>query len=158
MKRNHLLQRAIGDQLRGPEGIAKLATALALAGVTPAVDKPLDGVNLLPYFSGQKSSDPHEILFWRMKARRIWAVRMGDWKLVAAHGWHDIPASVTKPRLINLAEDIGEKNDLSEKFPDKVKELKDALSQTVLTNFTALDDRVDQFSELVSNSLLTCVG
>ena len=32
----------------------------------------------------------------------------------------------------------------------KVKEVKDALSNTILTNFTALDDRVDQFSELVS--------
>lgn len=31
----------------------------------------------------------------------------------------------------------------------KVKEVKDALSNTILTNFTALDDRVDQFSELV---------
>ena len=35
----------------------------------------------------------------------------------------------------------------------KLKELKDALSQTILTNFTALDDRVDQFSELVSIKL-----
>ncbi len=34
---------------------------------------------------------------------------------------------------------------------NKLKELKDALSQTILTNFTALDDRVDQFSELVSS-------
>ena len=32
----------------------------------------------------------------------------------------------------------------------KLKEMKDVLSQTILTNFTALDDRVDQFSELVS--------
>ena len=31
----------------------------------------------------------------------------------------------------------------------KIKEVKDALSSTILTNFTALDDRVDQFSELV---------
>lgn len=37
----------------------------------------------------------------------------------------------------------------------KLKELKDALSQTILTNFTALDDRVDQFSELVDNNLET---
>jgi len=36
---------------------------------------------------------------------------------------------------------------------EKVKELKEALSSTILTNFTALDDRVDQFSELVSASL-----
>ena len=34
---------------------------------------------------------------------------------------------------------------------NKLKELKDALSQTILTNFTALDERVDQFSELVSD-------
>jgi len=37
----------------------------------------------------------------------------------------------------------------------KLKELKDALSQTILTNFTALDDRVDQFSELVSFLVLS---
>ena len=36
----------------------------------------------------------------------------------------------------------------------KLKELKDALSQTILTNFTALDDRVDQFSDLVSTHSL----
>lgn len=35
----------------------------------------------------------------------------------------------------------------------KLKELKDAMSQTILTNFTALDDRVDNFAELVSKSL-----
>lgn len=35
----------------------------------------------------------------------------------------------------------------------KMKELKDALSNTILTNFTALDDRVDQFSELVSTDI-----
>ena len=40
---------------------------------------------------------------------------------------------------------------------EKVKELKEALSGTILTNFTALDDRVDQFSELVSKmSKLSC--
>lgn len=36
-----------------------------------------------------------------------------------------------------------------------MKELKDALSNTILTNFTALDDRVDQFSELVDSNLET---
>jgi uncharacterized protein YicC (UPF0701 family) len=32
----------------------------------------------------------------------------------------------------------------------KVTELKDSMSNTIVQNFTALDDRVDQFSELVS--------
>ena len=40
----------------------------------------------------------------------------------------------------------------------KLKELKDALSQTILTNFTALDDRVDQFSELVSINISTVMS
>lgn len=31
----------------------------------------------------------------------------------------------------------------------KVNELKDSMSSTIVQNFTALDDRVDQFSELV---------
>ena len=41
----------------------------------------------------------------------------GDWKLVASR------IDGNTPRLINLADDIVEKNDLSEKNPDKVKEL-----------------------------------
>ena len=110
------------------------ATAMAAAKVAwaPAQDAPakagaalpLDGVNLIPFFTGEKSGDPHEALFWRMKARNIWAVRMGDWKLVAAHGWHGIPASVGSPRLINLANDIGELHDVSGEHPAKFAELK----------------------------------
>lgn len=33
----------------------------------------------------------------------------------------------------------------------KMKEVKDAIEQTMLTNFQVLDERVDQFSELVSH-------
>ena len=102
------------------------ATALALAGVEPPKDRPLDGVNLAPFFTGEKTGDPHKMLLWRMKARNIWAVRMGDWKLVAAHGWHDIPASVGKPRLINLGSDPGEFLDVSAQSPEKFTELKSA--------------------------------
>ena len=37
----------------------------------------------------------------------------------------------------------------------KLKEVKDALEQTMLTNFTVLDERVDQFSELVDSNMET---
>ena len=46
------------------------------------------------------------------------AIRVGDWKLVEFF-------ETGKIELYNLKDDIGEKNDLSEKMPDKVKELKD---------------------------------
>jgi arylsulfatase A-like enzyme len=54
-----------------------------------------------------------------MKPRRIWAVRMGDWKLVSAHAWRDVPSSVGAPRLINLAADPAERHDVSAQFPEK---------------------------------------
>lgn len=102
-------------------------TALAAAGVgvppsggatgqpakagTPA----LDGVNLLPYLSGQKSDSPHSGLYWRFGRQR--AVRMGDWKL------NDMGDG---PRLFNLTSDIGEQTDLAAKEPAKLQELETA--------------------------------
>ena len=37
----------------------------------------------------------------------------------------------------------------------KMKEVKDGLEQTMLTNFQVLDERVDQFSELVDSNMET---
>lgn len=37
----------------------------------------------------------------------------------------------------------------------KVKEVRDAVEQTMLTNFQVLDERVDQFSELVDSNMET---
>ena len=37
----------------------------------------------------------------------------------------------------------------------KMKEVKDTLSNTMATNFQLLDDRVDQFSELVDSNMET---
>lgn len=37
----------------------------------------------------------------------------------------------------------------------KMKEVKDAIEQTMLTNFQVLDERVDQFSELVDSNMET---
>jgi arylsulfatase A-like enzyme len=93
-----------------------LPTAVAAAGgkIDPAWK--LDGVDLLPYLTGKKSGRPHETLYWRFGPQ--WAIRQGDWKLVASQ------ADQNKPRLINLTEDIAEENDLTAKHPEKVKALK----------------------------------
>ena len=54
------------------------ATAVAAAGL-PA-DPALDGVNLVPFLTGEKSGAPHDALFWRWRSQA--AVLEGHWKLV----------------------------------------------------------------------------
>jgi len=105
-----------------------LPTALAAAGVAIQPEWKLDGVNLLPYLTGEKSGAPHEALYWRFGAQV--AIRMGDWKLVKGAGSRSIEggtrqggASMDGAELYNLKEDIGEKNNLAEKEPEKVKQL-----------------------------------
>jgi arylsulfatase A-like enzyme len=92
-------------------------TAVAAAGGSPSDDPRIDGVDLLPYLSGEKAGAPHEALYWRFGDQS--AIRKGDWKLVRI--------GTGAPRLFNLAEDIGEQHDLSGTHPEKVKELDDAL-------------------------------
>ncbi len=54
------------------------ATAVALAGLPPAAA--LDGVNLVPFLTGEKSAEPHDALFWRWRTQA--AVLEGKWKLI----------------------------------------------------------------------------
>lgn len=55
------------------------ATMLAAAGVGTQPGE-LDGVDLLPFLSGQKNGPPHEALYWRFWGQA--AVREGKWKLI----------------------------------------------------------------------------
>jgi arylsulfatase A-like enzyme len=103
-----------------------LPTALAAAGVEAKPEWKLDGVNLLPFLSGQKTGAPHETLYWRFGPQM--AIRKGDWKLVKGPGGGAGietagRASVTAAELYNLSQDIGEKKNLATENPDKVREL-----------------------------------
>jgi arylsulfatase A-like enzyme len=106
-----------------------LPTALAAAGVAIKPEWKLDGVDLRPYLSGQNAATPHDMLYWRLGAQM--AIRRGDWKLVqydvnadTLAGRKGANASVTPPKLYNLAEDVGEANDLAAKNPEKLAELR----------------------------------
>ena len=96
-----------------------LPTMLAAAGVKPMPEWKLDGTNLLPYLKGETSAAPHDSLFWRFGEQM--AVRSGEWKLVK--GLSETKSDVVGPALYNLAQDIGESNDLAAKHPEKVREL-----------------------------------
>jgi arylsulfatase A-like enzyme len=95
------------------------ATALEAAGVKVPKDKPLDGVNLIPFITGQKSEVPHDRLFWRSGEQH--AARLGDWKLVDGRN--------AQPMLFNLKEDISESKDLATTQSEKLKELQAAYTE-----------------------------
>ena len=87
-------------------------TAAAAAGGSQ--DTLLDGVNLLPFLSGQSQAAPHDALYWRFGPQ--WAIRRGSMKLV------NLESEPTK--LYDLAKDIGEAQDLSSAKPEAVQDLK----------------------------------
>ena len=56
------------------------ATSVAVAGLDHPAE--LDGVNLIPYLTGEKDGAPHEVLYWRFFEQS--AIRVGDWKFLKA--------------------------------------------------------------------------
>lgn len=98
-------------------------TALEIAG---ADTRKTDGVNLLPFISGEKKSAPHDALYWRFGEQM--AIRVGNYKLVRYDSNVETRTGkphqpVAGPKLYNLANDIGETRDLYAEMPEKVKEL-----------------------------------
>ncbi|MCA9146521.1 MAG: sulfatase [Planctomycetaceae bacterium] len=91
------------------------ATAAQLSGAK--MPKDVDGVDLMPYLTGQKSDAPHDTFYWRQGAKT--ALRSGDWKLV------NMNRNLSQPdwQLYHLGNDIGEKKDLAAVMPAKVSEL-----------------------------------
>ncbi|QIF03994.1 sulfatase-like hydrolase/transferase [Roseimicrobium sp. ORNL1] len=104
-----------------------LPTALAAVGVEAKPEWKLDGVNLLPYITGEKKDVPHDALYWRFGPQI--AIRKGAWKLVKGANPESKPldrrggANVEGAELYNLDKDIGETNNLAASEPEKVKEL-----------------------------------
>ncbi|MCW5560069.1 MAG: sulfatase-like hydrolase/transferase, partial [Verrucomicrobiae bacterium] len=108
-----------------------LPTALAAAGVAVEPEWKLDGMDLLPYVTGQKAGSPHDALYWRFGAQL--AVRKGDWKLVKAAGGNALragnpnaAATTDGAELYHLGQDIGEQTNLASREPEKFRELADA--------------------------------
>ena len=96
------------------------AMALAAAGAPMPTDKQLDGVNLIPFLTGDDDGAPHDRLFWR-SGKRKYAVRMGSWKLVQEPR--------REPELYNLQNDIGESLNLAEIEPEVLKSMQAAYTE-----------------------------
>lgn len=89
-------------------------TALQAAGIVNDAPKNLDGVSLIPYLSGSKKDNPHQILVWRKD--KAAAIRQGMDKLIMVQGAGDC--------LYNLQTDPYETKDLQNTKPQLVSKLK----------------------------------
>lgn len=92
-------------------------TSLAAAGAALPDDRPYDGVDLVPYLTGQDETAPHPQLFWR--AHHAWALRSGKYKLVLSTRDH-------WAELYDLEADKSERRNLREQLPALFQELKES--------------------------------
>jgi arylsulfatase A len=100
-----------------------LPTICAAVGIGPPADRVIDGIDLTPILRGGESDDLEDrAMFWHFPHYRydqetpFSIVRRGEWKLIRRY---EGPTY----ELYDLADDIGETNDLSDELPEKVAEL-----------------------------------
>jgi arylsulfatase len=81
------------------------------------VPKETDGLSILPTLLDKGEQKKHEFLYWEFPGYGgQQALRLGDWKGIR----QQLQKGRVMTQLYNLADDIGEKNDLAAKHPDIV--------------------------------------
>ena len=105
-------------------------TLLELAGVKATECQELDGVSLVPLLKDGDARLDRRSLYWHYPLRKphflggrsSGAIRDGDWKLIEFFDDRHV-------ELYNLAEDIGERQDLSQSKPELVERLRGDLER-----------------------------
>ena len=92
------------------------AAAVCDSVTTP---KQLEGVNLIPFVTGEKTGLPHETLFWRQGGKT--ALRHQHWKLLRMGRRHTVGDAAWE--LYDLSTDISETRNLAESHPKQLTEL-----------------------------------
>ncbi|HEY3950946.1 sulfatase-like hydrolase/transferase [Phenylobacterium sp.] len=103
-----------------------LPTSVAVAGGKLPTDRVYDGVDIMPFITGRRTGEPHDMLVWRR--RPLVSIRKGDWKL-----WESVDDKTgvygEYKLLFNLKTDLNESTNLADKHPEKVKELEGLIHQ-----------------------------
>lgn len=93
------------------------ATSVAIGGATDP-DNLLEGINLLPYFTGEEKGSPHKALYWRLEeADNLWAIRTERYKYL-----HQ-PLPNVGLSFFNMIEDPYEENNIEGKHEKEQAEL-----------------------------------
>jgi arylsulfatase A-like enzyme len=114
-----------------------LPTLAAITGAS-LPEKKIDGVSILPLMLGDKTASPRHEFFYYYQQNSLEAVQYDFWKLVLPHsgrtyrgvrpgndGWPGPTGTenIKAPQLYDLRRDPGEWYDVSDVYPDKVKDL-----------------------------------
>ncbi len=107
-------------------------TIMNAAGIKYDVEA-IDGVNLVSLIK-QKGSVNRDALFWHYPHYHhqgyepASAIRMGDYKLIE---WHEktLLGLDNQVSLFNVRDDVGETNDLADKMPEKVEQMRQRLNE-----------------------------
>jgi arylsulfatase A len=97
-------------------------TILDIVGIDLPSDRTIDGVSMIPAFSGEEL-DREVPLYWRTHVSQVddrSALRIGDWKIVSND-------EMTGFMLFDIQKDWKEENDLAAEMPEKTEEMKQAL-------------------------------
>ncbi|PAY19492.1 aryl-sulfate sulfohydrolase [Rhodopirellula sp. SM50] len=100
--------------------VSALDVAATAAELAKIESKPgdFDGVNLIPYLTGEKKEAPHEFLAWRWVAQS--AIREGDWKLLRGGD---------REYLYHLKNDLQEQQNLAGEHPEIADRLREKLTR-----------------------------
>jgi arylsulfatase A-like enzyme len=116
---------SVCDKIGAPIDI--MPTFARLAGAEVPTDRVIDGSDISDILLGRAGAkSPHELLYYEFDG-----IRQGKWKMVA-HNRRTVDAKGKKRKqriheLYDLDRDLGERNDLSRQYPEKVERLSKAL-------------------------------
>ena len=109
-----------GTQYQQPvSSIDILPTVVAAAGGKLPTDRPIDGVNLLPYLGKDAPVQAQRTLFWRDGPYR--AMQEQGWKLIVSE-------KPNKDWLFHLKDDPTEKTNLAAQQPERLAQMKATLT------------------------------
>ncbi|MBI5684971.1 MAG: sulfatase-like hydrolase/transferase [Verrucomicrobia bacterium] len=94
------------------------ATATASAGLPH--DSKLDGVNLMPFLTGENKAAPHQTLYWRWMSQA--AIQEFPYKLIALGGHGSLLFDITTPEGENIERNLmTQKPDIAARLETKLK-------------------------------------
>lgn len=95
-----------------------MATIVAQNDIEIHKKRPLDGINLIPFLTGENNKAPHDYLFWRKWEQNAMAIRHENYKLVA-----NSDQKSKAPELYDLSKNTDETKNIASKEKKTTKSL-----------------------------------